>query len=50
MRWAGLVACVGEMRNSCEILVEDLNGKDNSEYLKIDGEIILEWIFWEEPG
>jgi len=34
----------GDMRNEYTILVRNLNVRDNSEDLGIDGKIILEWI------
>jgi hypothetical protein len=43
MTWARHVACMEEMRNSCRILVGELEGKDNLEDLGIDGRIILRW-------
>jgi hypothetical protein len=33
---------MGEMRSAYRILVENLKGRDHSEYLGIDGNIILE--------
>jgi hypothetical protein len=35
---------MGEMRNAYKSLVEDINGKEHSEELGVDGRIILEWI------
>jgi hypothetical protein len=44
MRWAGHLACRGEMRNAYRILVGKHERKGHSEDLGINGEIILEWI------
>jgi hypothetical protein len=35
---------MGEIRNVCKTLVEELEGRDHSEDLGVDGRIILEWI------
>jgi hypothetical protein len=43
-RWEEYVARVGEMRNAYKILVGNLNEKDHSENLGVDGKIVLEWI------
>jgi hypothetical protein len=44
MRRMGHVACMGEMRNACKILVGKPEGRDHSEDIVVDGRIILEWI------
>jgi hypothetical protein len=44
MRWAGHVACVGEMRNAYKILVRKPEERNLSEDLSVAGRIILEWI------
>jgi hypothetical protein len=36
MTWAGHVAHMGEMRNAYNIVVENLNGRDHSENLRIN--------------
>jgi hypothetical protein len=43
MKWAGLVACMREMRNAYKIMVGKVEGRDHSEELGID-RIILERI------
>jgi len=35
---------MGEIRNVCKTLVEELEGRYHSEDLGVDGRIILEWI------
>jgi hypothetical protein len=42
MRWAGHVACMGEIRNAYNILVGKPEGTDHSEDLGIDGKITLQ--------
>jgi hypothetical protein len=42
MRWAGQVACMGEMRNACKIWLESMKRGDNSEELGVDWRLILE--------
>jgi hypothetical protein len=37
MKWVELVACVGEIRNACNILVRKPEGRDNLEELGVDG-------------
>jgi hypothetical protein len=44
MRWAGLAARMGDMRNAYKILVGNLRGRDHSEELGVAERIILEWI------
>jgi hypothetical protein len=44
MSCAGHVARMGEMRNSYDILLENLKGRDYLEELGIDKKIISEWI------
>jgi hypothetical protein len=48
MKWAGHVACMGEMRNTSKILLENLKGKHHSEDLGVDGKIILQWILGKQ--
>jgi len=40
----GHVARMGEMRNVYIIFVQNLNGRNHSEDLSVDGKVILEWI------
>jgi hypothetical protein len=49
-RWAGHVACIGEMRNAYKILVGKPAGKSYSEDLDVDGRIVLEWVLWKQGG
>jgi hypothetical protein len=44
MRWVGLVAHMGEMRNAFRC--ENLKGRELSEHLGVYMKIILKWIFW----
>jgi hypothetical protein len=44
MGWTGHVARIEEMRNAYKIWSENLKRRDPSEYLGVDGKIILEWI------
>jgi hypothetical protein len=44
MGWVAHVALIGEMRNSCDILIGNPKGRDYWEDLGIDENIILEWI------
>jgi len=37
MRWAGHVACMGEMRNTHQIFVGKPKGRDHLEDLGVDG-------------
>jgi hypothetical protein len=41
--------CGGD-ENAYRILVRNLKGRDHSEYLGIDGKIILEWILGKKGG
>jgi hypothetical protein len=51
MRWAGNVACLGEMRNAYKILVGESEGKrDHLEDVDVDGNITLEWILENMVG
>jgi len=51
MRWAGRVACMGEMRNAYKILVGESEGKrDHLEDVDVDGNITLEWILENMVG
>jgi hypothetical protein len=44
MRWAGHVALTGWIRNAYSIRWETLKGRNNSEYISVDGKIILKCI------
>jgi hypothetical protein len=44
MRWAGHVACMGEMPNATNTFVGKPERRDHSEEIGVDGRIILEWI------
>jgi hypothetical protein len=44
MRWANHVAHIGDMRIDTKFWLEDMNGRDLSEYVGADGRIILERI------
>jgi hypothetical protein len=50
MRWASLVARMGEMINAYSILVGKPEGKNHSEKLGVDGRIILEWMLGKYGG
>jgi hypothetical protein len=41
MRWEGHVARIGEMGNAHNIFVENYEGKNHSEELGVDGNILL---------
>jgi len=43
MRWAGYVACMGREMYT-KFWLENLKGRDHSEYLGVGGRIILDWI------
>jgi hypothetical protein len=45
VRWVGLVACDGEMRNT--VLIWNFWHKDHMEDLGIGGRILLRW-FWKK--
>jgi len=45
IRWAGLIARVGERRGVHRVLVGNLRGRDHLGDTAIDGRIILSWIF-----
>jgi hypothetical protein len=45
MRWAGHVACVGEVRGAYNILVGRPEGRRPLGRLGVDGRITLSWIF-----
>jgi hypothetical protein len=45
MRWAGHVACLGESRGVCKVLVGKSGERDHLEDPCLDGKIILGWIF-----
>jgi Asp-tRNA(Asn)/Glu-tRNA(Gln) amidotransferase B subunit len=44
MRWAEHVEYSREIRNATEFWSENVNERDHSENLGVDGRIILEWI------
>jgi hypothetical protein len=44
MRLAGQVVHIDWMRNAYNILVGKLEGRYHSEYLRVDGRILLKWI------
>jgi hypothetical protein len=41
---------MGEVRNSYEVLSENLKGRDHSEDLGVDVKIISEWILKKQTG
>jgi hypothetical protein len=41
MRWAGQVACMGEIRHAYEVWLENLKRRDHVEDLRVDGMIKL---------
>jgi hypothetical protein len=45
MIWTGHVACAGENRDACGVLVGKPEGKRYSEDLSLDRWIVLKWIF-----
>ena len=45
MRWAGHVACMGERRDVCRVLVGKPEGKRPLEDPGVCGRIILRWFF-----
>jgi hypothetical protein len=44
MRWEGHLARTGEMRNPCNIFVENVKGRGHSEDVDVDGKVLLECI------
>jgi hypothetical protein len=44
MKWAGSVACMGELKNSYRIWVESLKRMYHSENLGIDGKVLLQYV------
>jgi hypothetical protein len=48
-RSLGHIACTGDMRNACNILIRKPKRKNHSEDQGVDGKALLEWIFrWED--
>ena len=45
MRWVGHVACMGERRGVCRVLVGKPGGKNRWRDPGVDGRIILRWLF-----
>jgi len=45
MRWAGLVAGMGERRGAYSVLAQKQQGKRPLGRLGIEGRIILKWVF-----
>jgi len=50
MRWAGRVAGMGERRGAYRVCWGDLMEKDHLEVLRVDGRIILKWIYKKWDG
>jgi hypothetical protein len=50
MRWAGHVACMGEVRNLYSMSVGKSEGRNHSEDLGVDGRIKLECISKKKGG
>jgi hypothetical protein len=52
LRWVGHVACMGERRNTCGVLVGKLRERDNFDYPDVDGGLILKWGLkeWDETA
>jgi hypothetical protein len=44
MRWAGHIARILEMKEAAKFLYGSFKGRDHSEDLDVDGEMILRWI------
>jgi hypothetical protein len=44
MRWVVRVTCIGEVKITYSILIEDPEGKKHLEDRDVDGKIILKWI------
>jgi hypothetical protein len=51
MRWAGHVALMGKRRGAYWVLVGSPEGKGHFENLRVDGSVVLKWVFkksdWE---
>jgi hypothetical protein len=50
MRWAGHVACMGDMRGAYRVLVGKPEGNNHLKTPGVDGGIILKWIFKKWVG
>jgi len=50
MRWAGHVACIGDRKGACRVLMGHLRARDILEDLSVDGNIILKSIFKKWDG
>jgi hypothetical protein len=48
MRWAGNIACMGEIRNPYKILVGIANERNHLEDLGVDGKTTVKHIFMKE--
>jgi hypothetical protein len=43
MRWTGHVACMGEGRNVCRVLVGNPKGKKHLKEQGVDGRVVSKW-------
>jgi hypothetical protein len=50
MRWVGLLACIGEKRNACQVLATKHEGRRPFENLGMNSRKILKWILMECGG